>query len=72
MLLPPPPPLPLPLPTRAEAAARIASFLRRVRRLRRLRPVNEEDPITLEPVDASTSFSLVGPTGVVTAVDAAR
>ena len=55
--------------TREEAAARITTFLARAKRLR---PVNRDDPVTLEPVDLSTSFLLVSATGVVSAVDAVR
>jgi hypothetical protein len=53
--------------TATQAHARLAAFCYR---LRRLRPVNQTDPISLEPLDLSTAFRLIDAGGVVTAIDA--
>ena len=52
-----------------QAHARLAAFSYRNRRLR---PVNEDDPISLEPLDMSTAFPLIDARGVVTAFNAFR
>ena len=52
-----------------QAQARLAAFSYRNRRLR---PVNQDDPISLEPLDMSTAFPLIDERGVVTAFNAFR